>query len=261
MKKLRSILHQEKKLSVSVFFPCYNDECTIGKLVEEAFGILQDVAKDYEVIVVDDGSTDQSGKILKNLSKKYKQLKLIFHKKNQGYGGALKSGFKAASKDLVFYTDGDGQYDIKELPLLFQLMTPDVNFINGIKMSRQDPNYRIVLGNIYSFIARWIFWLPVYDVDCDFRLIRRSIIQKIVLENNSGAICIELVKKAQRVGAKFRQVSVHHYKRQWGQSQFFRFDRLLSTFGELMSIWWKIMIKSGPVGDLRKPKVKQIWQA
>lgn len=242
MKKLRSILHNKKNLSISVFFPCFNDVFTIEKLIDDAYAVLRDIAKDYEVIVVDDGSSDGSRQLLTKLSQKYKKLKLVFHEKNQGYGGALKSGFDAASKDLVFYTDGDGQYDVKELPILLILMTEDVNFINGVKMSRQDPNYRIIIGNIYSLIARWMFWLPVYDVDCDFRLIRKSLVQKVILKNNSGAICIEMVKEAQRAGAKFRQVSVHHYSRQWGQSQFFRFNRLFPTFREVILLWLKLMI-------------------
>ena len=231
-----------KNLGISVFFPCYNDQGSIGMVVDNTVKTLKKLTTDFEVIVIDDGSKDSSREILKKYSQKYFQLKLVFHKKNKGYGGALRSGFKAATKELIFYTDGDGQYYVKELPILLSLLTDDVNFINGIKMSRQDPNYRILLGNIYSLIARWMFWLPVYDVHCDFRLIRKSVVQKIALKNNSGAICIELVKKAQRSGAKFRQVSVHHYKRQWGQSQFFHFNRLLATFRELISLWIRLMI-------------------
>lgn len=230
------------KPSISVFFPCYNDSKSIKKLVEDAFIILRQLTNNYEIIVVDDASVDNSPKILANLSKKHRKLKIIYHKKNKGYGGALKSGFNNTSKDLVFYTDGDGQYDVKEIPLLLSLMTPDVNFVNGIKMARNDPNYRIIIGNLYSFIARWLFWLPVYDVDCDFRLIRKELIDKLNLRNSSGAICIELVKKAQRAGAKFRQVSVHHYERKWGQSQFFHPSRLLTTAWELSHLWVKLMI-------------------
>lgn len=233
---------KKKQTSISVFFPCFNDSKTIGKLVKEAFITLKSLTNNYEVIVVDDGSYDGSQNILKKLVKKYKHLKLVFHEKNQGYGSALRSGFQTASKELVFYTDGDGQYDVKELPLLVSLMTDDVDFINGIKMTRHDPTYRIVLGNLYSFIARWLFWFPTYDVDCDFRLIRSSIVKQINLKSNSGSVCIELVKKAQRSKAQFRQISVHHYERSFGRSQFFRPSHLLTTFREISSLWFRLMI-------------------
>lgn len=233
-----------KNPSISIFFPCYNDSGSIKKLVENSFSILRKLTDNYEVVVIDDASSDNSPEILKILTQKHKKLKVIYHEKNMGYGGALKDGFKNSSKELIFYTDGDGQYDVREMPILLTLMSNDVNFINGIKMTRHDPNYRIFLGNLYSFVARWAFWLPVYDVDCDFRLIRKELIDKIKFENNSGAICIELVKKAERAGAKFRQVSVHHLERKWGQSQFFRVDRLLSTFFELSKLWVKLMIIS-----------------
>ncbi len=232
----------KKVTSISVFFPCYNDQKSIGKLIKDSLATLRELTSDYEVIVVDDGSTDKSRQVLQRLAKKHRKLKLVFHEKNLGYGGALRSGFKTASKKLVFYTDGDGQYDVKELPILLSLMTEDVDFINGIKMSRHDPTYRIFIGNLYSFVARWLFFLKTYDVDCDFRLIRQSILKRLDLKSNSGSICVELVKKAQRDGAKFRQVSVHHRERKWGESQFFRIDRLLTTFFELGKLWIKLMI-------------------
>lgn len=228
--------------SISIFFPCYNDSETIGKLIKDATQIARKITNKFEVIVVDDASTDKSQQLLEKLSQKNPNLKLILHKKNSGYGGALKSGFKASSKELIFYTDGDGQYDVKEFPVLYSLMTPDVDFINGIKMSRHDPTYRIFIGNLYSFLARWLFFLPIYDVDCDFRLIRRDLIKKLKLESNSGSICVELVKKAQRKEARFRQVSVHHFEREFGQSQFFRVDRIFNTFRELINLWVKLMV-------------------
>lgn len=229
--------------SVSVFFPCYNDEKTIGKLVTDALIELEKITSKFELIVIDDGSEDGSQKILADLAQKYpKHLRLIVHKKNQGYGGALKDGFKNAKYDLIFYTDGDGQYDVSELPILYSLMTKDVNFVNGIKMERQDFAYRVIVGNFYAFLMRWFFLLPIYDVDCDFRLIRKSLLEKIKLESNSGSITVELVKKAERAGAKFRQVSVHHYPRLYGESQFFKPKRLLHTFVELTKLWWKLMI-------------------
>ncbi|MBI4032985.1 MAG: glycosyltransferase family 2 protein [Candidatus Blackburnbacteria bacterium] len=228
--------------SISVFFPCYNDEKSIGKLVDDAFTTLRGVTQDYEVIVIDDGSTDKSREVLEKLAKKERSLKLVFHDKNEGYGGALKTGFATASKELVFYTDGDGQYDVKELPVLLSLMTRDVNFVNGIKMPRQDPTIRLVIGNLYALFVRWAFWLPIYDVDCDFRLIRREIVKRLKLKSDSGSICVELIKKAQRAGAKFRQVSVHHYERRFGQSQFFRPGRILRTLLADVGLWLELMV-------------------
>ncbi len=228
--------------SLSVFFPCYNDAETIGSLVRDADTVLRGLTADYEIIVVNDGSTDRSAAVLEALAAEIPRLLVITHPANRGYGGALRSGFAAASKDLVFYTDGDGQYDVKELPLLVMLLSADVDFVNGIKMTRQDPPYRVFAGNVHKFVTRWCFWLPIIDVDCDFRLIRRSVLDRVRLRRNSGSICPELVKKAQRAGATFREVSVHHYARQSGGSQFFRPGRILRTYVDLIGLWFELMV-------------------
>ena len=212
-------------------------------MVDKAVRNLKKLTDDFEVIVVDDGSSDNSRELLLKKTQRYDCLKLVFHRKNKGYGGALISGFKAASKELIFYTDGDGQYDVDELPLLVSLMTEDVNFINGIKMERQDFAYRVIVGNLYALAMRWAFLLPIIDVDCDFRLIRKTLIDKIKLRHKSGAICVELVKKAHRAKAKFRQVSIHHYDRVYGQSQFFRLNIIIKTLGDLGQLWWELMVK------------------
>jgi glycosyltransferase involved in cell wall biosynthesis len=228
--------------SLSVFFPCYNDAETIGQLVLEADEVLRGLTDDYEIIVVNDGSTDGSAAVLRDLGARVGRLQVITHPANRGYGGALRSGFAAASRALVFYTDGDGQYDVKELPLLVMLLSDDVDFVNGIKMTRQDPAYRVFAGNLHKFFTRWLFWLPVIDVDCDFRLIRKTVLDRVRLESSSGSICAELVKKAQRAGARFREVSVHHYARRSGASQFFRPGRIIRTYADLAGLWLKLMI-------------------
>ena len=228
--------------SISAFFPCYNDAPTIAGLVRDADCQLQQLADDYEVIVVNDGSSDNSADVLRALQAELPGLKVITHPINRGYGGALRSGFAAATKELVFYTDGDAQYDVKELRVLLMLMTEDTHFVNGIKMARGDAAYRVHAGNVHKFLMRWSFWLPVIDVDCDFRLVRRSVLERITLRSNSGSICVELVKDAQRAGAQFREVSVHHYPRQFGESQFFRPGRILRTYLDLAQMWIDLMI-------------------
>jgi glycosyltransferase involved in cell wall biosynthesis len=228
--------------SISVFFPCYNDARTIGDLVLRADAELRRLTDDYEIIVVNDGSRDDSAAVLRALEPRVERLTVITHPTNRGYGGALRSGFAAASKELVFYTDGDGQYDVGELPVLVMLLTDDTHFVNGMKMTRHDPSYRVFTGNAHRFVTRWAFWLPVTDVDCDFRLIRRSIVERLSLRSNSGSICVELVKQAQRAGAQFREVSVHHYPRQFGQSQFFTVRRILHTYADLAVMWLQLML-------------------
>jgi glycosyltransferase involved in cell wall biosynthesis len=228
--------------SISVFFPCYNDGRTIGDLVVEAERQLQQLTDDYEIIVVNDGSTDDSADVLRSLAARMPRLTVITHERNRGYGGALRSGFAAATKELVFYTDGDGQYDLSELPVLLMLLTDDTDFVNGIKMTRQDPAYRVHAGNVHQFFMRWLFWLPIHDVDCDYRLIRRRVLEGVQLRSNSGSICVELVKHAQRAGAGFREVSVHHYARKWGESQFFKPGRIIKTYLHIAVIWFELMV-------------------
>lgn len=240
---------RKKKPSISIFFPCYNDSKTIGRLVKDAVREAEKITDNFEVIVIDDGSKDNSWEILQKLSKKIKQLKLVRHPKNRGYGGALKSGFKTASKELIFYTDGDGQHNLMEFPIMLALLTPDIDFVNGIRMIRNDYTYRVVLGNLYHLLIRWAFLIPIIDVDCDYRLIRSKIIKKLDLQSNSGPICIELAKRAQRVGARFSQVTVHHYDRKFGTSEFWRPKHLITTFYELIILWFRLMI----IDTLKKP--------
>jgi glycosyltransferase involved in cell wall biosynthesis len=143
-----------------------------------------------------------------------------------GYGGALRSGFGAATKDFVFYTDGDGQYDPAEIKLLAAEMKAGVDVVNGYKISRQDPWYRHLVGGVYQRVTQLLFSFPIRDVDCDFRLLRRGVFDRITLESNNGAICIELVRKLKDASYRMVEVPVHHYPRAYGSSEFFKPKRI-----------------------------------
>lgn len=231
-----------KKQSISVFFPAYNDEGAIVSLVENALTILPQLTDDFEVIVVNDGSTDSTPEVLDGLARTTPYLKVIHHEKNQGYGAALRTGFLNASKDLVFYTDGDGQYDVKELKALHPLMTDGVDVVNGYKIKRADKLYRTVVGGIYCRLARLLFRLPIRDVDCDFRLMRREIVQSLNLKASSGVICVELVRKLSAAGCTFAEVPVNHYPRLHGRSQFFTFNRIARTGYDFFRLWVKLVL-------------------
>lgn len=231
-----------KNIAISVFFPCYNDAGSIGLLVEDANDLLKEYTEKYEIIVIDDGSRDESRKILKKLALKIPKMRYIFHKENLGYGGALRSGFKAARYDWVFYTDGDGQYDVKDLRKLLMLVGKKVELVQGYKLKRHDPLYRVWVGSAYQNFSKILFGLKIKDVDCDFRLIKKSTLDKINLTHNSGVICVELVKKLQDNGCRFVEVGVNHYPRLYGHSQFFNYKRIIKTLLELLALWFNLVL-------------------
>ncbi|MDX2269105.1 MAG: glycosyltransferase family 2 protein [Bryobacter sp.] len=228
---------------LSVFFPAYNDAPSLPGLLAKTFAVLKENVEDYEVIVVNDGSYDNTGEVLEKLKDLYgAHLRVITHPQNRGYGGALRTGFSSATKEFVFYTDGDGQYDVSELPKLLALMTPEVSFVNGYKLERNDPWHRIFIGKVYNQFARMLFQVTLRDIDCDFRLIRRRLLDEIELESTSGTICVELVRKLELTGMEVREVGVHHYARLHGRSQFFRIKSLATTFYQLFRLWMWLLV-------------------
>jgi glycosyltransferase involved in cell wall biosynthesis len=237
-------------LSVSALFPCYNDGGTIARVVIRANETLQDVADHYEIIVVDDGSTDHSVDVLEELLRSGSiPLRLVRHPRNWGYGGALRTGFAKATKEWIFYTDGDAQYDVAELRKLLALVDDGVDVVQGYKLKRQDPCHRVLIGALYRRVARILFSVKIRDVDCDFRLLRRSVLEKIELEHNSGIVCLELVRKLQDVGARFVEVPVHHYRRLYGRSQFFTLRRIVEVGIDMARLWWRLVVRQGAMGS------------
>ena len=227
--------------SLSVFFPAYNDAPSLPLLIARTFETLKEYVADYEVIVVNDGSFDNTGIVLAELAQQYApRMRVITHSENRGYGGALRTGFAAATKDLVFYTDGDGQYDVRELPKLLALMGPKTGLVNGYKLERNDPLHRIWIGNVYNAFARFLFRIHIRDVDCDFRLMRRRVLQDLQLTSTSGTICVELVRKLELSGFNVEEVGVHHYPRLHGRSQFFRVRSLLNTLRQLVRLYFQL---------------------
>jgi glycosyltransferase involved in cell wall biosynthesis len=218
-----------ERYSLSVFFPAYNDGPSLPALLERTFQVLCQHAADFEVIVVNDGSRDKTADILAELKQNYgPRLRVITHPENRGYGGALRSGFAAATKELVFYTDGDGQYDVGDLPKLLDMMAPDVGLVNGYKLERHDPWHRILIGNVYNWFARSLFRIRIRDVDCDFRLMRRELLHSINLTSTSGTICVELVRCVITRGSMARPSS----------SASVRWPRPSINWCGCMSSWW-----------------------
>lgn len=228
--------------SISAFFPCYNDEATIGSMVDIALVTIDRVGVDGEVIVINDGSSDESAHVLKDLSDEHPRLRVVTHERNRGYGGALLSGFASATKQWVFYTDGDAQFDPAELELLVLKAAPDVDVVQGYKIRRADNLTRRVIGRIYHRFVAFMFGLKIRDTDCDFRLIRASKLDEITLGRTSGVICVELVKKLQDAGARFVEVPIHHHARLHGQSQFFKLSAVVGSLKDLALMWFQLVV-------------------
>ncbi len=214
--------------SLSIFFPFYNDAGTVEKMITDAYTYGGKLTSDLEVIGINDGSHDHTLSELERMQEKFPDLKLINHEQNKGYGAALQSGIKNTTKEWVFYTDGDAQYHLDELHKLWEHIS-EYDFINGYKIRRSDGFIRTYVGLTYRQMTRWVFNIPIKDVDCDFRLMKGKLIRNIDFEFTSGAITVELVKKMSFKTDKIKEVPVHHYDRIYGKSSFFNVSKIAET--------------------------------
>ena len=238
--------------SISALFPAYNDAGTIASVVLSARAALGRLSHDYEIIVVNDGSRDHTGEVLTELEQLLPELRVIHHSVNQGYGAALRTGFAAATKDLVFYTDGDAQFDPREITRLVDALGSDddgVDYVTGYRLRRADPFLRITLGKPYHWTIRRAFGLRLRDVDCDFRLFRRTILQQVELTESNGSFCIELLKKLQDRGFRFREVPVSHHPRVYGRSQYYTPRKVVRAYIQLFELWVELVIRKTHLGS------------
>ena len=225
--------------SLSVFFPCFNEQDNIKRVVKSAIDILTALKIDFEIIIVDDGSRDKTGEIADSLAAKDKHIKAVHHSINQGYGAALQSGFKAATKEYVFYTDGDGQFDIKELPLLFKYMA-DYDIATGYRINRQDNLVRKINAFCWTTMVNLLFGMKIKDMDCAFKLYKRRIFDDIKMESTGALINTEIFARARRKGYKIFQLGVHHYPRTAGQQTGAKLSVILRAFKELFALYKQI---------------------
>ncbi len=225
--------------SLSVFFPCYNEQDNVEKTVRAALDCLTPLGIDYEIIIVDDGSRDKTSQIADSLAAQNRHIKVVHHHPNKGYGAALQSGFKASTKEYVFYTDGDGQFDIKELPALFKYMA-DYDIVTGYRIKRQDNLIRKINAFCWTTMVNLLFGMKIKDVDCAFKLYKRQIFDNIKMESTGALINTEIFARAKNKGYKIFQIGVHHYPRTAGVQTGAKFRVVLQAFKELFALYKRI---------------------
>jgi glycosyltransferase involved in cell wall biosynthesis len=227
--------------SISVFFPCFNEQDNIVRTVEQALSVLRQISTDYEVIIINDGSIDATGKIADEIASRNSKVKVVHHQTNLGYGAALQSGFKTASKELVFYTDGDGQFDINELPPLLPLIK-QYDIVSCYRLNRQDCLVRRINAWCWTKLVCWLFDMKVRDIDCAFKLYKREIFDNIKLSSCGALIDAEILAKAYNKGYSITQKGVHHYPRLAGSQTGANLRVILRAFKELFKLYRQIKL-------------------
>jgi glycosyltransferase involved in cell wall biosynthesis len=227
-------------VSLTVFFPCYNEQDNVTKVVQQAVEVLEALRADYEVVIVNDGSADDTGPVADRIAAANERVRVIHHPRNLGYGAALQSGFRAATKELVFYTDGDGQFDMKELPPLLPLMA-EYDIVSGYRMNRQDPPLRRLNGWLWTRMNDFLFSLNLRDLDCAFKLYKRAIFDHIQMESQGALIATEILARAARKGYKITEKGVHHYPRTAGKPTGGNLKVILRAFKEVIKLRRRIL--------------------
>lgn len=223
-------------LSLTIFFPCYNEEGNVERVTLSALEVGRKIAKDLEVIIVNDGSKDRTAEIADSLAEKYPEVRAVHNNPNRGYGGALQRGFKEASKDWVFYTDGDGQFDISEIAKIIPLLeTYDI--VSCYRIRRQDPFMRKLNAWLWGRLVNSLFGFRLRDVDCAFKIYPRSLFDRITMKSEGALIDTEILAKAHYLGYKIGQVGVHHYPRTVGQQTGAKISVILRAFVELAKLY------------------------
>jgi len=225
--------------SLSLFFPAYNEEANIENMILEAQKVLPQVADKWEIIPVNDGSKDRTREIIDALAKKDTHIHPVHHEVNQGYGGAVISGYNDSKYDLVFFTDGDLQFDLWEIRLLLDKLD-EGDLILGYRMNRQDPWPRKVNAFLWGSLVKFLFGFKVRDVDCAFKMMKRKVVDKVPLTAGGAMVSTELLARAHKAGFTFAEVGVTHYPRKAGTQTGAKLSVILRAFKELFKLYWKI---------------------
>ncbi len=225
----------EQALSLSVFFPCYNEEANVERTTLAALKACRRFGGDFEVIIVNDGSKDRTGELAEKLAAEHAEVRAVHNRPNRGYGGALQRGFREARKDWVFYTDGDGQFDFEEIDKLLALLG-QYDIVSAYRVDRQDPFVRKANAFCWCTLVNLLFGMRIRDIDCAFKIFPRKLFDEIEMKSEGALIDTEILARATRLGYTIGQVGVHHYPRVAGAQTGANLRVILRAFKELFKL-------------------------
>ncbi|MBL8877528.1 MAG: glycosyltransferase family 2 protein [Phycisphaerales bacterium] len=228
-----------KPLSLSIVLPCYNEEENVERVAGDALRMARQLADDYEVVIVNDGSRDRTGELAEAMSRRDSHLRVVHNNPNKGYGGALAAGFRAASKQWVFYTDGDGQFDLGELPKLLPLLE-QYDIVTCYRAKRRDPIHRKINAFMWTSLVGLLFRLRIRDVDCAFKIYPKHLFERITMHSNSALIDTEVLAKARNLGYTMTQIPVTHLPRAAGTQTGAKLSSIFKAFRELFALYRNI---------------------
>lgn len=232
-----------KLISISVFLPCYNEAQNIPLVVSDLLVVLPQISHKYEIIIINDGSTDQTKKIASQISQKYRQVKVINHPKNLGYGAAVRSGIQTSRYEWIFFTDGDHQFDVKEL-VAFVPYSRDYQVIIGYRHKRADGWFRSFNARLFKLFINLLYRLHVKDIDCAFKLFHQSTIKPLSLQSNGAMISTEILYRLKKKHFKFKQLPVNHYPRKFGQPTGNNLKVVVKAGREAFSLYYQLKFKT-----------------
>jgi hypothetical protein len=239
--------------SLTLVLPAFNEEPNIDVVIRESLAALPVFADSYEVIVVDDGSRDSTGEIVARWAATNQHVRLVRHARNQGYGAALASGFRASTGDFVMFMDADRQFDIRDLRLLAPF-AGEYDIVAGFRMERSDPLHRRVFAEMFNVSVRILFGVHLRDIDCAFKLFRGDLLRGMTYTAPGALINTEIQAKARRQGARLQQVGVRHYPRIAGEATGGSPRVIVRAIGETLALWWRMRHYQPPVPSRRDPQ-------
>ena len=228
--------------SISLIFPLYKDERSVKKMILNSLKILKKVAKNYEIIAIDDGCPEKSGKIAEKYSKKNSKIRVFFHKKNLGYGAAIKTGLKKSKYQCIFVIDGDGEYDVNDLPRLLKKYKYS-DLIITYRYKKKYKTSRIIISWIYNILLRFLFNTSFKDISTGSRLINKKLFKKIKIDTNSPFLGAELAIKAKFFGYKVSEVGIHTYPRTFGTGSSISITNIIRTIRDMIILYFKLCLK------------------